>query len=137
LQVQSLWVRNLSSAYPEASPCLSGMLCHSEDATPPWWLYGNIVQSSKQYFSHCIYCVYAQVCGVCLFSTSGMWVDLSHEVIYSFTFPFMKEELLRKRYVWSHIVIGTFLLVWNLRQAYMNCIHCYSQSVCSGARLSK
>lgn len=128
--MQSLWVRNLSPAHPEASPCLSGMLCHSEDATPPWWLYRNIVQSSKQYFPHCIYCVYAQACGVFVFYKCSVG-----RFIYSF--PFMKEELLRKRYIWSHIVVDTFLLIWNLCQAYVNCVHCCSQSICSGASQSK
>jgi hypothetical protein len=132
LQVQSLWVRNLSSAHPEASPCVSGMLCHSEDTTPPWRLCRNIVQSSKQYFSHCIYCVYAQVCGICMFSTSGLWLDIYQSSDLHFFCSFYEGRTFKKEiYIWSHIVIDIFFLVWNLHHTCVNCIHC------SRARLSK
>jgi hypothetical protein len=127
--VQSLWVRNLSSAHPEASPCLSGMLCHSEDATPPWWLCRNIVQSSKQYFSHCIYCVYAQACGVCLFSTSGVWVDLSQPSHLQFFFSFyegrtFKKEIYMIMYYYRYFPFG-------LKFASGICeLHTLLQSIC-------
>jgi hypothetical protein len=87
--------------------CASWSLSVSvRDATPFWRCNTtlvttsqehSLVQSSKQYFSHCLRRVYAQVRGVCLFRASGVWLALFQQSRLQFFCSFYEGKLLGER----------------------------------------